>query len=156
MPHKKSAKELTPEPAAPLSSSRRGSSASPEKPPGPLSIPVSAEQRDTIKVNNANATDLKNACDDALKRVRPPPYPGQRPFNRSSICRVRTCSNRYTSIRTCDSRSAGQACSSPQPPVSTAGKSTLSSPSPQFGPVSSCTCLVKARASSSSLTCFFL
>ena len=37
---------------------------------GPLSIPVPAEERDTIKVNNANATDLKNACDDALKWVR--------------------------------------------------------------------------------------
>ncbi|KAF8547035.1 hypothetical protein OG21DRAFT_1501738 [Imleria badia] len=68
MPQKKSAKELTPEPSAPVSSSRRSSFTSPEKPPGPLSIPVSAEERDTIKVNNANATDLKNACDDALKR----------------------------------------------------------------------------------------
>ncbi|KAH0826568.1 hypothetical protein J3R83DRAFT_4924 [Lanmaoa asiatica] len=69
MPQKKSAKELTPEPSAPVTSTRRGSSASPEKPPGPLSIPVSAEERDAIKVNTANSTDLKNACDDALKRI---------------------------------------------------------------------------------------
>lgn len=69
MPRKKSAKELTPEPSAPVTSSRRSSFTSPERPPGPLSIPVSAVERDTIKVNNTNATDLKNACDDALKRV---------------------------------------------------------------------------------------
>ncbi|KAN0084265.1 Microsomal signal peptidase 25 kDa subunit (SPC25) domain containing protein [Tylopilus felleus] len=68
MPRKKSAKELTPEPSAPVTSSRRSSFTSPERPPGPLSIPVSAVERDTIKVNNTNATDLKNACDDALKR----------------------------------------------------------------------------------------
>ncbi|KAG8216820.1 microsomal signal peptidase 25 kDa subunit-domain-containing protein [Butyriboletus roseoflavus] len=68
MPHKKTAKELTPEPSAPVTGSRRGSSASPEKPPGPLSIPVPAEERDIIKVNTASSTDLKNACDDALKR----------------------------------------------------------------------------------------
>lgn len=72
MPQKKRAKEPTPELSAPVTSPRRGSSTSPEKPPGPLSIPASAEERDTIKVNNANATDLKNACDDALKRVRVP------------------------------------------------------------------------------------
>ena len=72
MPQKKPAKGLSPEPSAPATSSRRGSSASPEKPPGPLSIPVSPEERDTIKINNVNPTDLKNACDDALKRVRTP------------------------------------------------------------------------------------
>lgn len=72
MPPKKSAKELSSEPSVPATSSRRGSFASPEKPLGPLSIPVSAEERDLIKVNNANPTDLKNACDDALKRVRIP------------------------------------------------------------------------------------
>lgn len=31
-----------------------------------------AADRDIIKVNNANLTELKNACDDALKRVRLP------------------------------------------------------------------------------------
>lgn len=31
-----------------------------------------AADRDVIKVNNANLTELKNACDDALKRVRLP------------------------------------------------------------------------------------
>ncbi|KAF8438153.1 microsomal signal peptidase 25 kDa subunit-domain-containing protein [Boletus edulis BED1] len=68
MPPKKSAKGRSPEPSAPVSGSRRSSFTSPERPPGPLSIPVSAEERDTIKVNNASATELKNACDDALKR----------------------------------------------------------------------------------------
>lgn len=58
----------SPQPAT-KASSRRASSASPEKPPGPLSIPAApSSERETIKVNNANATDLKNACDDALKR----------------------------------------------------------------------------------------
>ncbi|KAG6332444.1 hypothetical protein ID866_6650 [Astraeus odoratus] len=62
-------KELSPElTIPPTSSSRRASSASPEKPPGPLSITILPSERETIKVNNANATDLKNACDDALKR----------------------------------------------------------------------------------------
>ncbi|KIJ61591.1 hypothetical protein HYDPIDRAFT_115748 [Hydnomerulius pinastri MD-312] len=68
MPPSKNAKQLSPEPTTPASGSRRASSASPEKPPGPLSIPVAPEERDTVKVNNASATDLKNACDDALKR----------------------------------------------------------------------------------------
>jgi len=37
-------------------------------PPGPLSIIIADDERDVIKVNNANVTDLKHACDDALKR----------------------------------------------------------------------------------------
>ncbi|KAF9225892.1 hypothetical protein BS17DRAFT_730049 [Gyrodon lividus] len=68
MPPKKTANQLSPEPSAPASGTRRGSSASLEKPPGPLSVTVAPEERDTIKVNNASVTDLKNACDDALKR----------------------------------------------------------------------------------------
>jgi len=38
-----------------------------ERPVGPLSV-VSSQHRDVIKVNTANATELKNACDDAVKR----------------------------------------------------------------------------------------
>lgn len=34
------------------------------------SLAGAAVDRDVIKVNNANLTELKNACDDALKRVR--------------------------------------------------------------------------------------
>ncbi|KAG5349447.1 hypothetical protein C0989_003878 [Termitomyces sp. Mn162] len=47
-----------------------GSSAtsSPERPVGPLSIPMPPEDREVIKVNNANLTELKHALDDALKR----------------------------------------------------------------------------------------
>lgn len=33
------------------------------------SVAGTAVDRDVIKVNNANLTELKNACDDALKRV---------------------------------------------------------------------------------------
>ena len=40
-----------------------------ERPAGPLSIIVAPEQRDVVKVNNYNSTELKNACDDALRRV---------------------------------------------------------------------------------------
>ncbi|KAH7886888.1 microsomal signal peptidase 25 kDa subunit-domain-containing protein [Phlebopus sp. FC_14] len=68
MPPRKSVKELSPQPTTPPSGSRRASSTSPEKPPGPLSIIVPPEERDPVKVNNANVIDLKNACDDALKR----------------------------------------------------------------------------------------
>jgi len=38
-----------------------------ERPVGPLSV-VSSQYRDVIKVNTANVTELKNACDDAVKR----------------------------------------------------------------------------------------
>ncbi|KAJ7070139.1 microsomal signal peptidase 25 kDa subunit-domain-containing protein [Mycena amicta] len=41
---------------------------SPDRPPGPLSLPPLPGQRDVVKVNNLSATELKNACDDALKR----------------------------------------------------------------------------------------
>jgi len=53
------------------SPSRTRSPLSPEseRPVGPLSVVVSSADRDTVKVNNANATELKNACDDAVKRV---------------------------------------------------------------------------------------
>ncbi|TFK32326.1 microsomal signal peptidase 25 kDa subunit-domain-containing protein [Crucibulum laeve] len=39
-----------------------------DRPAGPLSIVVSPEDRDVVKVNNASLTELKNACDDAVKR----------------------------------------------------------------------------------------
>ncbi|KAJ4474811.1 microsomal signal peptidase 25 kDa subunit-domain-containing protein [Lentinula lateritia] len=41
---------------------------SPDKPTGPLSIVIAPEEREVIKVNNANVTELKNSCDDAVKR----------------------------------------------------------------------------------------
>jgi signal peptidase complex subunit 2 len=50
------------------------------RPIGPLSVLADKEklkqrEEDVTKINNMNASDLKNACDDALKRVRfyPPP-----------------------------------------------------------------------------------
>ena len=51
------------------SSTSPSSPGSPDRPVGPLSILVPAEEREDVKVNNANATELKNACDDAVKRV---------------------------------------------------------------------------------------
>ncbi len=45
-----------------------------DRPRGPLSIVVPVSEREVIKVNNANLTDLKNACDDAVKRVRRVPF----------------------------------------------------------------------------------
>ncbi|KAK7462782.1 hypothetical protein VKT23_007366 [Stygiomarasmius scandens] len=53
------------------SPSRASSPSSPsgeDKPTGPLSIVQDPSERETIKVNNANVTELKNACDDAVKR----------------------------------------------------------------------------------------
>lgn len=43
-------------------------SSSHDRPVGPLSVPVTPEDREEVKVNNANLTELKNACDDAVKR----------------------------------------------------------------------------------------
>jgi len=50
------------------SSQQRATSEPPDRPTGPLAVPVPAGERDVVKVNNANLTELKNACDDALKR----------------------------------------------------------------------------------------
>ena len=47
---------------------RRTPSPETERPVGPLSV-VSSQDRDVIKVNTASGIDLKNACDDAVKRV---------------------------------------------------------------------------------------
>ncbi|KAJ7134258.1 microsomal signal peptidase 25 kDa subunit-domain-containing protein [Mycena epipterygia] len=41
---------------------------SPDRPPGPLSLAPLPGTRDVVKVNNFSATELKNACDDAVKR----------------------------------------------------------------------------------------
>ena len=44
------------------------------RPLGPLAVLADKEklkqrEEDVTKINNMNASDLKNACDDALKRV---------------------------------------------------------------------------------------
>ncbi|KAF8069131.1 microsomal signal peptidase 25 kDa subunit-domain-containing protein [Lyophyllum atratum] len=57
----------TPSPSRPNAASSSAAS-SPERPAGPLSIPVPPKDREVVKVNNANPIDLKHACDDALKR----------------------------------------------------------------------------------------
>jgi signal peptidase complex subunit 2 len=56
----------SPNPSGAVSSSP----SSPERPAGPLSIVIAPQDRDVIKVNHANLTELKHACDDAVKRVR--------------------------------------------------------------------------------------
>lgn len=63
------------------SPSRTRSPPSPEseRPAGPLSITTAAD-RDVVKVNNANTTELKNACDDAVKRVSTPLTPNITPL----------------------------------------------------------------------------
>ena len=48
---------------------RRTPSPETERPVGPLSVDSSQDHRDVIKVNTASVTELKNACDDAVKRV---------------------------------------------------------------------------------------
>ena len=40
-----------------------------------LLVPVTGEVREVVKVNNASASDMKHACDDALKRVRVSSFP---------------------------------------------------------------------------------
>lgn len=53
------------------SSGEKARSPSPDasdRPLGPLSVTVPAYEREEVKVNNANPTELKNACDDAVKR----------------------------------------------------------------------------------------
>ena len=58
-----------------------------------LLVPVPAEQREEVKVNNASATDMKHACDDALKRVRLPSHLLRLPRLRRpsrSTCRLPT------------------------------------------------------------------
>ncbi|KAJ2914558.1 hypothetical protein MD484_g5860, partial [Candolleomyces efflorescens] len=52
-------------------SSEKARSPSPDpadRPLGPLAVTVPASEREEVKVNNANLTELKNACDDAVKR----------------------------------------------------------------------------------------
>jgi signal peptidase complex subunit 2 len=61
----------------PASNGSAPSSSSPEpspRPLGPLSVLADKEklkhrEEDVTKINNMNPSDLKNACDDALKRV---------------------------------------------------------------------------------------
>jgi hypothetical protein len=53
------------------SSPSRSGHSSPDRPTGPLSITIDSQEREEVKVNNANLIELKNACDDALKRVCP-------------------------------------------------------------------------------------
>ncbi|KAJ6536509.1 microsomal signal peptidase 25 kDa subunit-domain-containing protein [Mycena vulgaris] len=68
MPRKKvnGAQEISTATAGPSSSIP--SPHSPDRPPGPLSLPPLPGTRDIVKVNNFSATELKNACDDAVKR----------------------------------------------------------------------------------------
>jgi len=46
----------------------RSPSPAADRPLGPLAVIVPPAEREEVKVNNANVTELKNACDDAIKR----------------------------------------------------------------------------------------
>jgi hypothetical protein len=46
-----------------------------EVPTSPLDVTIADSDREQVKVNNVNLTELKNACDDALKRVCAPTLP---------------------------------------------------------------------------------
>jgi hypothetical protein len=83
-----------------------------------LSISIPPEERDVIKVNNYSATELKNACDDALKRVRSFVYQG---FEKNAhVARHRStyrdpfCLNKYISTPMCDWLLDGRAYSQRQ------------------------------------------
>ncbi|KAJ8081823.1 hypothetical protein AAF712_004736 [Marasmius tenuissimus] len=65
---KKAENGLSARTPSPTRTSSTSSPGSPDRPVGPLSIVVPPEEREEVKVNNANATELKNACDDAVKR----------------------------------------------------------------------------------------
>ncbi|KAJ7163082.1 microsomal signal peptidase 25 kDa subunit-domain-containing protein [Mycena filopes] len=63
------AQEISTAAADPASSSSSiPSPPSPDRPPGPLSLAPLPGTREPVKVNNFNLTELKNACDDAVKR----------------------------------------------------------------------------------------
>jgi hypothetical protein len=86
---------------------QRATSEPPDRPTGPLSIPVSMEARDEVKVNNANVTELKNACDDAVKRVSVLGFFSlclflANWFGSSSTSHDQICSNRFMYIRMYD------------------------------------------------------
>jgi hypothetical protein len=141
MAPRKNAKGLSPAPSTPA---RRPSlvASSPEKPPGPLSTTISPEEREIIKVNNYSVSELKNACDDALKRVRS--------FNESKLTtnahityhcstyRDPFCSNKYIFTLMCDWLWDGRAYSLQQLRDFMGGKLTSKSRSQEFGLVSYC------------------
>jgi hypothetical protein len=90
------------------------SNATPTPPPRSIFpiTPTPSKDRDIVKVNNASLTELKNALDDAIKRVRN--------ITLSSLCQsltlgshssspALTSSNKFTSIPMFASRWAGRA-----------------------------------------------
>ena len=66
----RSAKKRSVNQKSPSPSRSTHSSPDRDRPAGPLSVVTAPDEREEVKVNNANVTELKNACDDALKRVR--------------------------------------------------------------------------------------
>ncbi|KAF7365520.1 putative signal peptidase complex subunit 2 [Mycena venus] len=62
------AQEISTAVAGPSSTESIPSPPSPDRPPGPLSLAPLPGTRDVVKVNNFSVTELKNACDDAVKR----------------------------------------------------------------------------------------
>jgi len=58
----------TPSPTRQSAEAISSVTSSPERPLSPLSVVVPPEEREIIRVSNYNVTELKHACDDALKR----------------------------------------------------------------------------------------
>ncbi|KAI5886884.1 uncharacterized protein SCHCODRAFT_02640153 [Schizophyllum commune H4-8] len=58
----------TPSPSRRRLSASSSTPSSPDRPTGPLDVAVAPEERELVKVNNASTTELKNACDDTVKR----------------------------------------------------------------------------------------
>lgn len=59
------------EPSSSAATSKKTASSSERPADGVLASALlpSTEERDVVKVNNASVTEMKHACDDALKRV---------------------------------------------------------------------------------------
>lgn len=67
---------------------------------GLLATPTAGVERDEVKVNNASVTDMKHACDDALKRVRTVYSSLPRSTLEHLVARARVRSPRGTYTRT--------------------------------------------------------
>lgn len=61
-------KQANPSSSSTNGDENRSPSPSSDRPLGPLSVTIPKSEREEVKVNNANVTELKNACDDAIKR----------------------------------------------------------------------------------------
>ena len=93
-------------------------------------------ERDEIKVNNASLVDLKNACDDAVKKVRALSSIDPLEAHSCDACSYfqdQTYFNKITHIRTLSLASVGRAYSLLWEQLYTAGKSILRNQNHSYG-----------------------